>query len=255
MARDAKILAIRHRLRRRENTFRFKIVMMYLAGAPLSLAGPAILATMFWAAALLSASFISVLPATAVEWKWFFIPLTLICVPLLYRKEQRTRGFYLSEVLRDTLPGKPTGAPLIPGPMQAVTETAAVAANPRFASAGLVELFLVGPRLVLSAWQQVRLAAGLHQVDRMRAAEVLYSLCKRNSGIDTLKLLRPGEHLGGFQPVLAYLTFHRWVGVGNKWEHVWLYSSERKTLLSLTKHGDPKFAAGKQKNAGNSRDA
>ncbi len=220
---------------------------MFLAGTPLSLLGPAILATMFWAAALLSASFVSILPAGAIEWKWFFLPLTVICVPLLYRKEQRTRGFYLSEVLRDTLPARPTGAPFIPGPAQAITATASVAANPRLASAGFVELFLAGPRLVLSAWQQVRLASGLHAVDRYRAAEVLYSLCKRNSGVDTLKLLRPEEYIAGFQPVLAYLTFHRWIGIGRNWEHVWVYSSERKVLGEVAKRGDPRFAANKKR--------
>ncbi|HUU85458.1 MAG TPA: hypothetical protein VM243_18315 [Phycisphaerae bacterium] len=224
--------AILLRLRHRERLFRVKVTAMVLFGLPLSLVGPFVLATIFW----LAGRALGLLSWDRFwgQWMWLFLALVSIVIPLLYRLELRTAGGYLSEAAKDFNPHGPTGAPFLPGSAAYVGAVAAVVANPRAVSAGIVEVFLFGPRLVVGACQQIRAARHLKQANVELAAAILAVLLARDTGIDTHRFLKTGQKLEHLLPTLAYLTFHRWIGVRDDWQQVYVYSASRETLRSAS---------------------
>ena len=110
-------------------------------------------------------------------------------------------------------------------------------ANPRAVSFGLVEIFLAGPRLVVGGIRQRRTDRNFADVDRERAAEIVTLLLERGSGVHPRELLRRGEELQGgqcppkelMQP-LVWLAHHRWIGVSDSLEKVYLYSDAAAVL-------------------------
>lgn len=230
--------AILLRLRRRERLFRVKVAAMILFGVPLSFVGPFVLATVFWFAGH-AAGYCS-WSRVWVHWSWLFLALVIVVVPLLYRLEIRTTGGYLTEAMQDTKPHRPMGAAFLPGPAAQVGALVAVAANPRAVSAGVVEVFLFGPRLVVGAFIQFRAARHLKQAEVGRAASILAVLLGRDQGVETSRLLRRDEQLEDLLPTLAYLVFHRWVGVRSGWQQVYLYSMSREALRGVESESPPR---------------
>jgi hypothetical protein len=215
-------------LRQRERVFWIKVTAMILFGIPLSFLGPFILATIFSVAAARLGAWFNDLPQ--VSWTVTFCVLAIIMVPLLFRLEIRSGGEYLNEALRSGSTEVRPGRALIGGPAAVVGAGAALAANPRRASAWVVDGFLMGQRMVVSAIRQIRPARRLRNTDLGRAAGLLAALKQRSEGVNTSHLLGKTETLDDLLPVLAYLTFHGWIGVRDEWDYVWLWSEARDTL-------------------------
>ncbi|MBK8269716.1 MAG: hypothetical protein IPK83_16050 [Planctomycetes bacterium] len=99
--------------------------------------------------------------------------MAALTIPLLIHLEWRTGGNFLGEAGRDfakdsawdglAMLGLPFGSPAL----------AIAAANPRAATAGFMELFLIGPRLLVPGVRHLALAARLRMVDTVRAARVM----------------------------------------------------------------------------------
>jgi len=154
-------------------------------------------------------------------------------VPLLFRQEISAGQAYIDEALQDSDTCVLTGAPLMPGIAGGVGALVAVAANPRAVSAWSVYVFLIGPRLVVDAYRMTKLARGLPTVNVEQAAEVVCTLMSQSEGVETSSLLQPGKRFDDLLPTLAYLVFYRWIGVGDGWKRVWLWSQVREALRGL----------------------
>jgi hypothetical protein len=201
---------------------------MFAFGVPLSLFGPLLLATMFWLTALLLR--ISTLGRDYLPWPWFFGIAVVVVVPLLYRLELRTGGDYLGDVSTAGEPLGPHGWSMMPMMTGRVVGVATILANPRQVSGGIVEIFLFGPRMVIGAYRQAKLARHLRTVDIDRAAGVILSLRCHKEGVDFPQLLHKGEKLEDLMPALAYLSFHKWIGAADGWHRIWLFTESRELL-------------------------
>lgn len=107
-----------------------------------------------------------------------------------------------------------------------------LAINARPVASHFVEVFLFGPRMVLSAIRQRRVRRSFGRVDFDRAVELVRLLGSVDGGVDLPVVLRRGETLDNLLPTLAYLVFHQWIGVRGAWERAWLTSEARESLSS-----------------------
>ncbi len=219
------VQAIADVLVERERSHRRGSRAMVVFGFPVSLLGPVVIATMFWLAFVFWWG--SDRPDTNVSWIGLFVWMTIVCLPLLYHLEMRTRGRYLASVLDETDVSAQRGAMFRYGMGRELFAMGAIAANRRATSSLFVEWFLVGPRLVLGGLRRLKLARAVGGVDRSSVARITRSLLKRDSGIAVADL--EDQH-ADLVPLLAYLTFHGWTGIGGSWERVWLYSESRQEL-------------------------
>lgn len=208
-------------LARRERRHVFKTVAMLLFGLPLSLLGPLVVATMLWLPLWCGFRWLSF--AQGVLWLDIFVALTVIMIPSLFWMEIRSPETYQADL---------SGPAPRPGRVLTCPSIGVFMVNPRTASTALVEFFVIGPRLVVSGLHQRKLARSVRLDDRTRAAAILERLSRRDDGIDTKHLLRERETLDTIQPALAHLLYHQWIGVGEKWQRVWLLSEARQTLNS-----------------------
>ena len=230
MAQQDELQRIRSHLRRREGLFRLKVAMMIALGVALSFLGPFLLATILWILGLWASALFH-LPALSLRWWWLFLPLAIVMVTLFYYFEARTDR-RRSKGLTGTGRAKaPSSGPPVPDRARAVGAPGAAVAEPRSSSAGLFEVFFVGSRMAVSACRQIKASRRL-RANRDRAALIVRQLIAQTSGVDTPRLLLEGEKLDDIRPELAYLSFHQWVGIGEKRSRVWLYSTARETLRS-----------------------
>jgi hypothetical protein len=227
MAQYNELERIRLHLGRRETPFWLKVCVMILVGVPLSFLAPLVLGTVLWMAALYGTGlFIGV--SLHGWWWWFFWPLAIIMIPLFYFWEFRAGGDYLGAVPSRESSQRLSDTP-VPGPAQAVGAASDETVSVRSPLAAFFGLFLSGPRMVVSALRQMRVARRLN-ADRLRAAAVVHLLNVQESGVEPSRLLREGEKVQDILPELAYLSFYQWIGIGKKWAKVWLYSAAREAL-------------------------
>ncbi len=207
----------------REQLLWVKIAAKLLAGIPLTLIPPAILATIFVVAG-------GGILGVYLPWAWLFAALTVVVVPLLLRTEIRMGERYLSDAVAGSDPAitLTTRLPFYAG-LGGLALGPALA-NPRGFAAGVVEIFLIGPRLLVGALRQWRFRRRLDRIDGARAAELLATLPARNEGLPLAAVPRPGEQLNDLLPLLAWLAFHGWIGMGEKIDRVYLYSESRAAL-------------------------
>lgn len=208
----------------RERLQRLKAATMIAFGIPISFLGPIVLATMFWFV-LISFQF-----GSNIQWFNLFIVLTAVVVPLLYRLELRTGGDYLTTVLRESDVHGMHGFAIAPGFTPEIGAFSNALANPRAMSSVFVEFFLFGPRMAIGGFRQAKVARRVRLADPKRAALVITLLIRRNDGIQTADVIEEGESMADVLPIIVYLTFHQWVGVGKEWQRVWLDSKSRRLL-------------------------
>jgi hypothetical protein len=211
-------------LERRDRLLRLKTTAQFVFGVPLTLIGPALLATVFWFAAWSIGNL-------QVPWFWTFGALLIILVPLLFRLELRTAGQFLDGALRES---PPTGSLFSSAPGTYVAlgglALAPVLANPRSFSASITEVFLCGPRMTISAFRRRRVRRRLGKVDLRRAAGLVAELASRTEGLEFSALPKGTEELNDVLPVLNWLVFLGWIGVGQQVPRVYLYSEARDGL-------------------------
>lgn len=207
-------------LRSRGQVFWVKVAGMLLLGVPCCLVGPLFLGSLFW--------FVYGTLVDWVPWSWFFWGAVLVVLPLLFRAEIQTGGDFLGNVARDITPNNAANAAMLVGGELGMLYAFVIA--PRQSSAGIVELLLFGPRLVVDAVRQIRTKLKTRGADLDRAAGVVAALLRQDQGVATVSLLRPGEQTEALLPTLGYLVFHDWVGVGDGGNRVWLLSDARRAL-------------------------
>ncbi len=105
-----------------------------------------------------------------------------------------------------------------------------VVANPRVTVSGFVDIFLTGPRFVLDALDKLRNANRVRGINLDRAAEIVATLNRADSGIPVEQLRRPNDAQGQLGGALAYLLFYEWIGISKNADRVWLESAARKRL-------------------------
>ena len=222
--------ALADRLRRREKIAQVKIWAMFIFGVPLTLVGPLTIATILWLASL------SARQGWDIHWSWLFGTLAVVMIPLLYRLELRTGGEYYDTVMSQTEVYAPSGT-LTHGSSVGgrIVALPVLAINARPVAAQFVEVFLLGPRLVLGAIRQRRIRRALVRVDFDRAVEIVRFLGSVDGGVDLPVVLRSGETLAGLLDTFAYLVFYHWIGVRGAWERIWLTSEARRSLSSATR--------------------
>lgn len=211
-------------LKRRDRWLSLRLALHVVGGVPLTAIGPAVLATILWFAAGSVAD-------VWLPWTRWFGLLSVVSVPLLMRLEARTNGQYLGDALRGTQPGIDplTSLPMIIPAFGGVAWVPGLA-NPRGFFAGVMEYFLWGPRLLVGAFRQWRVRRRLGQIDLRRAARLVAELCSREKGIDLVAVPKGGEQLTDVLPVLNWLVFQGWIGVGDKVPRVYLYTEARAAL-------------------------
>ncbi len=244
------------RLILREKNRRALAVLGIAAGGVLSLFGPVFFASIFWITAGWSFD-------AWFSWPLCFAVAAAVVLPLLFRLEMRTGGEYLTQTAMTA--NISSAAEAAPGVVMlssyAGGSTGMIAlartANPRAVSFGVVEIFLAGPRLVVNGFRYRRTDRNFDDVDRERAAEIVTLLLERRvgqcppnplgeqcppnpeggSGVHPRELLRRGEKLHDeqcppkelMQP-LVWLAHHRWIGVSDSLQRVYLYSEGAKAL-------------------------
>ena len=216
-------------LRRRERVFRAKIAVMLAFGLPLSLLGPFMLGTIFW--------FVCLLLWHWYPWSWFFGSAVLVIVPLLYRMVLRG-GDYLMDAVKASGASPDASAGLWALSHiydDSMLATVAIAAHPQASAAGFVELFLFGPRQVVSAIRQWRAARLMQNPDLTLAANILALLLRANRSLET-RQLPAADKMSTLAPVLAYLVFHDWIGLSANADKTWLLTSSRESFQAVTNH-------------------
>lgn len=227
MSAVAHVDEIESKLRHRVATTRMTGWASLAAGIPLCFVGPLLLATIFWMAVLFGMH-------KWTPWTWWFGALSLLAIPSLFRLELRSGGRFLEETLADAAPSdsdlmtRLMGVTMIYGAGWGAL--GAVGANPGVATAGFVEFFLVGPRMVISGVRKIRSARDAAHVNVARAAAVVGFLLARDSGVEPRALLCKGEALAELALVLLWLASQGWIGVLESGDRVFLYSEARRTL-------------------------
>ncbi|HNQ24243.1 MAG TPA: hypothetical protein PKK06_14240 [Phycisphaerae bacterium] len=233
-------------LRQREWGLRLKVAGMAALGIPLSLLAPAVAASVLWPGFRFAAVYSAGL--SWLNWVVLFELAALAFLPLLYCVEIHRDRRANEKARQEADPYAQVENALLPAPAREPARFGGVTANPRPA-ASFMDAFLWGPRLVVAAVRRGQSAWYLRRADRVRAAEVLRVLLAEPAGVDTTSRFCREEDLPVWLPTLAYLTFYRWVGMRDAWEHIWLFS-ESRTLLAACNGGPARTACGQSRPGG-----
>ncbi len=219
--RDTKVLrieTIRHCLderARRRSTLSFAgiVVGIILLGL-----GPILLAMPLWFV-------ICRLTSQSYPFWVFYLGMAVVTIPLLFRMELYYGGQYMNEAF--------SRIEVKFGDYVPFAQSHGEARLRLFGGlvALVVELLLLGPCLVLRGARQLRLGRELDLVDRAVVAETVLALGARGRGVDPAELLKPGETMAKLAPVLAWLSYHGWIGVSENADRVFLYTEAREALL------------------------
>lgn len=217
-------------LEQRADSRKLIALVKLFAGLPVCLLGPIVISTMLWFAVM-------ALFRGSASWLWIFGPLALVMIPLLFRMERQTRGRYFDDsfhAINDRYSGFLPLTHIGPGSGGGLMgrAIAGVVLNPEGTASIFVEVFLLGPRIVLSALSHLRGARVFEDLDRNRIVDAVQALLKRQTGVSPSELLKSGETIGDIVPALAWLGFHGWLGVVGKAERVFLYEESRRIFCN-----------------------
>ena len=93
------------------------------------------------------------------------------------------------------------------------------------------EVLLLAPRLLFSAYFDLRQRVELTYDELSRAAEMILELSSASGGISLAALARSGESPQSIRRILQYLRFHDWIGVSKLGDNVWLLTTARSRLI------------------------
>lgn len=209
-------------LNRREWVWQIKSYSMLVIGPLISFTGPLALSSIFWFAlnrwGILG----------QFQWMELFVTLSVVMIPLLIHQEIRTQGRYRAD-LSDTIPMTPGR---VHGMTMAFGAAAGLLVNARVTSSIFVEVFLIGPKLLLGGLELLRLSKPFIGVDHHRTATLFSFLLCRDSGVELDQLYQDNEQRNDLLPNLAYLSFYRWIGAAKNWDRVWLSSESRRLFIA-----------------------
>ena len=214
--------SIVNKLRARSGRRRLLAIVGIFAGLPCCLFAPLLLGSLFWFSHAQLFGFI--------HWNYFILGATVVCLPLLFSLEIRTKGGYLDGVMSDPGPELPGGADvarrlMVFGMLPTVAAGAAV--EPRRSVAGVVELFLFGPRLIVNGIRHLRQTRKLPPTNLKLAAKILTLLCERESGIPIEMLKSRKVEPADVDNAIFWLVFYGWIGISKDWQKIFIYSESR----------------------------
>jgi hypothetical protein len=225
----ADLEPILRKLQSRERLRASLRIVAFIFGLPLAFVGPLVLGTMFWMACGMLYRWYA--------WWYFFLGTSALAIPALFVTELRTGGSYLSEVISpeeakraEIAQGIKTVGMLVSPRMGNTLMLAAALAAPRASMAGFIEIFLTGPRLLLTAFRDVGMIRRLQGTNMQLTALLLHQLLQAKVGIPTEKLLRPGQELELIELPLAYLVFYDWIGVAADGSKAWILTRALEDL-------------------------
>lgn len=223
---------IRQELDERSESRRISDIARIVFGIPICFLGPLVISSILWFAYFM-------LFRSALSFSWFFLGLSGLMIPLLFRMERKTGGNYLGESMRVIGERYPDARPLIySGYLGTASMTslalATVIMNPGTTSTLIVEVFLTGPRMVLRGRSNRKLATALERVDKVRTAEVVSKMLSRVGGMPPGELLKDGETISDVLPSVTWLSFYGWIGVTAKVDRVFLFTESREALRAAS---------------------
>ncbi len=216
------------RLKRRARWRGVLALVGMLAGLPLSFLAALFLGTSFWLAGAL------LLPYQ-IAWSLWVGGMAAVTFPLLLYTEWRTCGDFMGEMARDVGPEAGSDYRVTPimfhgGGVGLAVVASMITINPRARTAGIMELFLTGPRWLLSGWRHLRVARKLPAVDESALSTLVRRLLDRETGW-TLDALTPHfESRDRLMDSLIWLAFYGWVGVSKGHDRIYIYSESRRFL-------------------------
>jgi hypothetical protein len=161
-------------------------------------------------------------------WWWYFVGGAIVTLPLLYRLELAAQGGLLRE-LSDAFNAAAFPKDEPPN-FKHVGAVGAALSETRTPVTGAMEIFLLGPRLVVSALRKLRLRALSQDANPDRIASALNALYRLEGGAAPDKMLESGESPQEFSRVLAYLLFFDWIGIAGDGSKVWILTESRREL-------------------------
>lgn len=224
MSGNRRVRRLESVISRHEMLARFGTLAKALLGVPLTLVGPPVLA-------LLIQGFLW------HEWDYqvalwrVMVCASLAIVPALIWTEVWRGERFLVEASQ--------GAPPVAGLFTPMSNyhaamlgigPAAILANRERFFASVVEILLTGPRLLVGAFREFRLAHRLGRADTTRSARLLAALLARKEGVALKSLQRPGEPLERVLRALNQLIRLGWAGVSARESRVYVYTKARRML-------------------------
>ncbi|MFQ5502965.1 MAG: hypothetical protein ACE5EQ_11810 [Phycisphaerae bacterium] len=229
MSQSNLIATVETKLMRRVQLRRLNAVAGILFGFPFIFVAPLILGSIFW---FVTGS----LTDQWYHWNWFFLGLSIITAPLLFRLEMQTGGDYLGKAMKDAKPLVERSDEMVAAAYIGIGLVGGLAVamltRPRASSAGFVELFLFGPRIVLGGLRHLRQAGRLPNIDKRKASRVITVLLSRSQGVGAEELQAVDESHHDLLLILIWLAFYGWIGVTEDQKRVFLYSESRDILVS-----------------------
>lgn len=211
-------------LRRREGLRQVRAYCSLVLGAPLTLISPFVLGSIFWVVS-------GLLFESWYHWGWFFLALAVITIPLLFRLELKSGGDYLSDTMKDVGPPLPGAGEMTMKAHVAIGPFAGLAVSmvtsPRVSSAGLVEIFLMGPRMIVSGIRRLRQVRAFPPIDSRLASRIIARLLSHDSGLRLEELPKDGVGSDQLLSVLRWLAYYDWIGISEAKDRVFLYSESR----------------------------
>jgi hypothetical protein len=211
---------IRAQLQQRHSNFFARAYLQVMLGLAISAAAPAAVFIFVYVLAHLWGKNLPI--------GWGILGAIVVTLPWLFRFEIQAQGGLGGDISdRFTAAEQDTKTP----PSFAHLGALGVElARQRPPMTGLLEFFLIGPQLVVSALRKLRLRRLSENASIDRIINVSDVLCRLQGGAVTEKLLEPPETPGQLSEVLAYLLFFEWIGVANDGTKVWILTEGRKLL-------------------------
>jgi hypothetical protein len=213
---------IRTQLQQRHSNFYARAYIQIMLGLAISMAAP--LAVFVFVYAL------SRLWGKPLPLGWMALGAVVVTLPWLFRFEilaQDGLGKEVSEKFAEAEQQKKT-----PPSFAHLGALGVALARQRPPMTGLLEFFLIGPQLVVSALRKLSLRKLSVDASIDRIIGVSDILCKLQGGAVTDKLLEAPETPAQLSRVLAYLIFFEWIGVANDGTKVWMLTEGRKLLAT-----------------------
>jgi hypothetical protein len=186
------------------------IAARIILGVPLCLAAPIALTAAVGSSLLHG--------AIDVSRQLLFLILSLLVLPLLFWLERRSAGDFGNDLLRGTETASSYGA----------FELAQIKLWCIF----WMELALLGPRLVLSAADQVRGTTRGDPVTRALAAGILLELLDSDGSLLIRELAMPDHTAADMVRAVKFLKTHDWIDLARRRDRLWLTSEARTKLAA-----------------------
>jgi hypothetical protein len=207
-------------LQQRHSNFFLKNYLQVMLGLALSLMAPVALFFFFF---VLSWCWGKVLPVG-----WGILIATAVVWPFLYRFEIQAQGGLGREITDEFIAAEQEKK--TPPSFKHLGTLGMALSRQRPPMSGLLQVFLIGPQMVVSSVRKLRIRRLSEKASIDRIIAVCEILLKIQGGAATEKLLEAKETPAQLSEVLAYLLFFEWIGVATDGTKVWMLTEAKKVL-------------------------